>query len=178
MKIVYIPQQLYPALKKANLRSQELCDVEKLLNTLSADDVAFYFYANDPKHCPIPKPVMDALPNLIFGPTEVMPFTDSEQSKKALGKFNSLIHNGTRAILYDENSYLTSDCEEEDLIIITHVTTDEWVTREEGFAKETAFYDRIIQQLLAFEKLETVMASPILLGWMKSVQADAKVPTA
>jgi hypothetical protein len=178
MKIVYIPQHLYPALKKTNLRSQELRDVEKLLNTLSADDVAFYFFANDPKHCPIPKPVMEALPNLIFGPSEVMPFTASDQSKATLGKFNSLIHNGSSADMYEENAVFTSDCEEEDLIIITHVTTTDNDVDDKAGASETAFYDRIIQQLLAFEKLETVMASPILLGWMKSVQADAKVPTA
>jgi hypothetical protein len=173
MKIVYIPQHLYPALKKANLRSQELRDVEKLLNTLSAEDVAFYFYANDSRHCPIPKDVKEALPNHIFGPTEVTPFTDSDQSKNVLGKFNSFILNGVSADIYETNAIFTTDCEEEDLIIVTHTTPADDEVDDKASTRETAFYDRIIQQLLAFDKLETVMASPILLGWMKSVQTSA-----
>lgn len=175
MKIVYIPQHLYPALKKAEFRSQDFKDIEKLLSTLSAGDVAFYFYANDARHCPIPKPIADSLPNLIFGPTEPMSFTASDLSKTALGKFNSLIQNNNVNALdmYEENALLTSDCVEEDLLIITHVTPPSVDDTESESAKETAFYDRIIQQLLSFDKLETIMASPVLLGWMKSVQASA-----
>lgn len=178
MKIVYIPPHLYAALKKADLRAQDLRDVEKLLNTLSADDVAFYFYANDHRHCPIPKALADTLPNLIFGADAVMPFTSSDESKDALGKFNSLIHNGSSADMYEENAVLTSDCQEEDLIIVTHTAQSDAGVGESATASETAFYDRVIQQLLAFQPLHVVMGSPLLLGWMKSVQADALSPTA
>jgi hypothetical protein len=178
MKIVYIPQQLYPALKKANLRSQDLRDVEKLLSTLSADDVAFYFYANDPSNCPIPKPLADTLENFIWGPHAVMPFTGSDESKKTLGKFNSLRANGSTADMYEEGAVLTSDCMEEDLIIVTHTAPADAGVRDGAKSSETSFYDRIIQQLLAFQPLEVVMGSPVLLGWMKSVQADAKTPVA
>lgn len=178
MKIVYIPQHLYPALKKADLRSQDLADVEKLLNTLSVDDVAFYFFANDARHCPIPKPVAETLPNAIFGPAEETPFTSSEQSKAVLTKFNSLIHNGSVADMYEDNAVLTSDCMEEDLIIVTHTTPTDAGVGDEATKSETAFYDRIIQQLLAFKKLDVVMGSPVLLGWMKSVQTHAKSPIA
>ncbi|WJJ55117.1 hypothetical protein [Xanthomonas phage RTH11] len=175
MKIVYIPPALYPALKKAELRAQDLRDVEKLLSTLSADDVAFYFAANDARRCPIPKPLADTLPNLIFGGDAVMPFTDSDQSKAVLGKFNSINANGSMADMYEEGSLLTSDCSEEDLLIITHVAADASVG-ENAAKNDKVFYDRIIQQLLAFQPLEAVMGSPLLLGWMKSVQALAETP--
>ncbi len=175
MKILYVPQHLYAALKKADLRSQDLRDVEKLLGTLSADDVAFYFFANDPRHCPIPKPLADALPNFLFGPAEVMSITSS---KEVTEKFNSLIHNGNSADMYEEGAVLTSDCMEEDLLIITHTAPTDATVSDEVVGGLTAFYDRVIQQLLAFQKLETVMGSPVLLGWMKSVQADAKTQTA
>jgi len=178
MKFVYIPQHLYPALKKADLRSQDLVNLEKLLNTLSADDVAFYFFANDPAHCPVPAPVQAALPNAIFGPTEIMPWTSSDEGKKVLGKFNSLKHNGSSADMYEEHAVLTSDCSEEDLIIVTHTAPADAEAGDQAAKSETAFYDRIVQQLLALQKLEVVLASPVLLGWMKSVQADALAPSA
>lgn len=177
MKILYIPQHLFPALKKAGLRSQELGDVEKLVSTLSADDVAFYFFANDPRHCPIPAPLAATLPNAIFGPNEVMPWTSSDESKAVLAKFNSLIHNGSSADMYEENAVLTSDCSQEDLIIVTHTAPADAEAGDQAAADETAFYDRIIQQLLAFQKLEVVLGSPVLLGWMKSVQADVLSPS-
>ena len=178
MKIVYIPQHLYAAIKKADLRSQDLRDVEKLLGTLSADDVAFYFYANDARHCPIPQALADTLPNLIWDPQQETPFTSTEQSKAVIAKFNSFIHNGTSADMYEEGAVLTSDCMEEDLLIITHVAATDAGMSETASASHTAFYDRVIQQLLAFQKHEIVMGSPVLLGWMKSVQADAKSPSA
>lgn len=175
MKIVYIPQSLYPALKKAELRAQDLRDVEKLLSTLSADDVAFYLAANDARRCPIPKPLQEYLPNLIFG--GVMPWTDSEQCKAVLGKFNSINANGRMADMYEEGAVFTSDCVEEDLLIITHVAADAEVS-EKAPQNDKVFYDRVIQQLLAFQPLEAVLGSPVLLGWMKSVQACAKSPIA
>lgn len=175
MKIVYIPQALYPALKKAGLQASDLQDIEKLLNTLSADDVAFYFFSNRPNHCPIPAPVVETLENLAANPAVG---EDNEAVRVVLTKLRSLEHNGVSTNMYEENAVLTSDCTQEDLIIVTHTApTDAEVgtTEENG---ETAFYDRIIRQLLAFQPLETVMGSPILLGWMKSVQADAKSPKA
>lgn len=178
MKIVYVPQHLYAAIKKAGLRSQDLRDVEKLLSTLSADDVAFYFFANDARHCPIPKPLADTLENLIFGGSAVMPFTSSEESKTTLGKFNSYIHNGCTLDMYEEGAVFTSDCSDEDLLIITHVAQADAAAGETAKSTDTAFYDRVIQQLLAFQKLETVMGSPVLLGFLKSVQTDAKTPNA
>ncbi len=175
MKIVYVPQALYPALKKAELRAQDLCDVEKLLSTLSADDVAFYFAANDSRRCPIPKPLQEYLPNLIFG--GAMPWTDTEDCKKVVGKFNSTNANGRMADMYEDGAVLTSDCSEEDLLIITHVATDAEVD-EKAPQNDKVFYDRVIQQLLAFQPLEAVLGSPVLLAWMKSVQACAKSPIA
>lgn len=177
MKIVYIPPALYPALKKAEFRSQDLRDVEKLLSTLSAEDVAFYFAANDARRCPIPKPLADTLENLIFGDSAVMPFTDSEQSKVVLGKLNSINANGGMADMYEDGSVFTSDCVEEDLLIITHTAPDAGLG-EIAVQNDKVFYDRVIQQLLAFQPLETVLGSPLLLGWMKSVQACAKSPIA
>ncbi|QVD49354.1 hypothetical protein LUCX_284 [Xanthomonas phage vB_XciM_LucasX] len=176
MKIVYIPQQLYPALKKADLRSQDLCNVDKLMGTLSADDVAFYFWANDKANCPIPKPLQEFLPNLIFG--GVMPFTDTAASKSLLGKFNHLKIHGAAAALYENDAILTSDCMEEDLLIITHTAASDAVAGEKSAKESTVFYDRIIQQLLVFLPASVVLGSPVLLGWMKSVQTDAKLPNA
>lgn len=175
MKILYVPQHLYAALKKADLRSQDYRDVEKLLGTLSADDVAFYFFANDPRHCPIPQALADTLPNLLWGPAEPMAITGS---KEATEKFNSFIHNGNSADMYEEGAQFTSDCMEEDLLIITHTAPTDATVGDAAGKSLTAFYDRVIQQLLAFQKLEIVMGSPLLLGWMKSVQADAKSPNA
>lgn len=175
MKIVYIPQPLYIALKKAELRAQEWGDVEKLLSTLSADDVAFYLAANDARRCPIPKPLQEYLPNLFFG--GVMPWTDSEECKKVCTKFNSINANGGMADMYEEGAVLTSDCVEEDLLIITHVAADA-TSGEIAAQNDKVFYDRVIQQLLAFQPLEAVLGSPVLLGWMKSVQACAKSPIA
>jgi hypothetical protein len=176
MKILYIPQHLFPALKKAGLRSQELGDVEKLMSTLSAEDVAFYFFANDPAKCPIPKPLAATLPNFLFG--EGHPFKNNETDKNVLGKFNSLKHNGNTADMYEETAVLTSDCSYEDLLIVTHTAPADAEAGDQAVKSETAFYDRVIQQLLAFQKLETVLASPALIGWMKSVQADALAPSA
>lgn len=171
MNIVYIPQHLFPALKKAKLRSQDLRDVEKLLGTLSADDVAFYLFANDSRHCPLPKSLTDSLPNLLFG--GVMPWVDTPGCKNVLGKFNSMILNGTSAVMYEDNAVLTSDCEEEDLLILTHTAATDAEVGENSISHETALYDRIVQQLLVFRPLNQVLAMPLVAGWMKSVQASA-----
>lgn len=173
MNFVYVPQHLYPALKKAGLRSQEWRDIEKLVSTLSADDVAFYLYANEEKSCPVPKALGDTLPNLFFGDGQIMPFTSSEQSKSVVGKLLSLKANGSNASLYEDGAVLTSDCEEEDLLILTHVAPADAESGETTLNDETAFYDRIIQQLLVFRPLSQVLSSPVVAGWMKSVQATS-----
>lgn len=173
MNFVYVPQHLYPALKKAGLRSQEWRDIEKLLTTLSADDVAFYLYANGQKKCPVPAPIAATLPNLFFGGDQIMPFTDTPQCKAMMGKLNSFNANGTSASLYEDGAVLTSDCEEEDLLILTHVAPADAGLGETTLNDETALYDRIIQQLLVFQPLSQVLSSPVVAGWMKSVQATS-----
>lgn len=170
MKIVYIPQPLYAALKKAGLRSQDWGDVSKLLGTLSVDDVAFYFYANRSSHCPIPEPLAKMFANVAADPAVS---EDDENVRAVITKLRSLEHNGSNADMYEDNAVLTSDCMEEDLLIVTHTTPTDAGVADEATKSETAFYDRVIQQLLAFNKLDVVMGSPVLLGWMKSVQASA-----
>lgn len=172
MKIVYVPQHIYGALKQAGLASRDLCNVEKLLGTLSAEDVAFYFYANTPgKDSLVPKPLADYLPNLFEG--EIAFNKECPQQAEALRKWNSLKNNGSVASLYEKNSVLTSDCSEEDLLILTHVAQPDAADGEKPKFDETAFYDRIIQQLLAFQKPEQVMASTVLTAWLKSVRPSA-----
>ncbi len=176
MKIVYVPQHIYGALKQAGLASRDLCDVGKLLGTLSAEDVAFYFYANTPgKSCPIPKPLSDYLPNLFFHTDNgAAPFDSSDPMQaQAMRMWNSFVKNGSAASLYEKNSVLTSDCSEEDLLILTHVAQPDAAEGEKPKFDETAFYDRVIQQLLAFKSPEQVMASPVLTAWLKSVRPSA-----
>lgn len=175
MKSVYIPQHLYPVLKKADFQAKDLRDVEKLLSTLSADDVAFYFYANsDHKSCPIPKAIQDTLPNFLFNHAEEgVPFTDTPEAKAVLDKMKSLKVNGTAATMYEDDAVLTSDCGGEDLLILTHVSPTDTDAVEDRSVQETALYDRIVQQLLVFLPLEKVVTTPLMAGWMKSVQSSA-----
>lgn len=176
MKIVYVPQHLYGALKQAGLAARDLCNVEKLLGTLSAEDVAFYFFANTPgKNSLIPKPLSDYLPNLFFRTeNDKAPFDSADPAQaQVMRKWNSLVNNGSSASLYEKNSVLTSDCSEEDLLILTHAAVPDAADGEKPKFDETAFYDRVIQQLLAFQTPEQVMASPVLTAWLKSVRPSA-----
>lgn len=170
MKIVYIPQHLYPALKKAGLRSQDFGCVDLLLNTLSPDDVAFYFFANQASKCPIPKAIAETFENVAANPGVQ---EDSPLVRSTLTKFKSMVMNGTRAELYEENAVLTSDCEEEDLLILTHVAPADATEGENSSQNDTSLYDRIVQQLLVFQPLDRVLSTPLVAGWMKSVQASA-----
>lgn len=182
MKVVYVPQHLYAALKKSNLQAQDYQNVEKLLGTLSSDDVAFYLFANDPKNCPIPKPITDTLPNLISEGTDWQSrygaAPQSDITAKALGKFKSMMVNGCSIPMFEKDAEFTSDCMEENLIIITHVAPAGDNSNRNVKSKLMSFYDRVIRQLLVFQPIETVMGSPILIGWMKSAQAEAKSPVA
>lgn len=170
MKIVYIPPHLYSALKKAGLRSQDYGCVDLLLNTLSPDDVAFYFFANRASTCPIPKPVAETFENIAANPGVQ---EDSALVRSVLTKYRSLVTNGSNAAMYEDNSVLTSDCEEEDLLILTHTAATDAGVGENSTGNDTSLYDRIVQQLLVFQPLERVLATPLVAGWMKSVQAGA-----
>lgn len=182
MKIVYVPQNLYAAIKKAGLRSQDLTDLEKLSSTLSPTDVAFYLFANlgfaDERrkyNHPIPEELRESLPNILIGDATT-PIRNLEAYPEVFQAFKEFRHANVNEIppYCDKGALLTSDCTLEDLIIVTHHLPDPEVEQAEGVVPAddtlTAFYDRIIRQLLIFIKPEEVMAMPVLAGWMKSVK--------
>lgn len=171
MNIVYVPQHLYPVLKQSGLHGADYRNIERLLDTLSPDDVAFYLFCNTEGHCPIPQEAQDTLPNLLFGPNAVMPFTSTGRSQETLTRYNSFVQNGCDADYCSERGVLSSDCMEEDLIIVTHTASAD--ASLGNAVCERVFFDRLIQQLLSFKPLESVMGSPLMLGWLKSVSCGA-----
>lgn len=164
MNVVYIPQSLYGAIRRSLLSTNDLKDLNRLLSTLSAEDVGFYLHANSASVGVIPKEVLEFAPNLVEG----IAFPP-ELEKRIKGLMGNFKHSEKKRDIYEEGSLLISDCTYEDLIVLTHVMPEE-DTKLTDVQKNKIFFDRLVEQLFTVKDTNTVMSSSVMRGWIESAK--------
>lgn len=164
MNVVYIPQCLYGAIRRSLLSTNDLKDINRLLSTLSAEDVAFYLHANSASVGIIPKEVLEFAPNLV----EDIAFPQ-QLEKRIKGLMGNLKHSDNKRDIYEEGSFLISDCTYEDLIVLTHVKPTEEIELTED-KKKFIFFDRLVEQLFTVKNTNTVMSSSVMRAWIESAK--------
>lgn len=164
MKVVYIPQCLYGAIRRSLLSTNDLKDINRLLSTLSAEDVGFYLHANSAAAGIIPKEVLEFASNLV----EDIAFPPQTE-KRIKGLMGNHKHSEKKRDIYEKDSVLVSDCTYEDLIVLSHVMPDseDKLTDQQ---KNQIFFERLVSQLFTVLNANTVMSSSIMRGWIESAK--------
>lgn len=172
MKILYVPDFMRAALKAAGAEDSVLYSIEKLANTVSPEDVAFYLYVNLDLKTVMPEDIAISLPNALTGQND--PFatgSDCKRVKEALRILNEYCLNGSAPKLNLSTMELTCDLMDENTIRFTHIPIDASAASSDSELGKRGLYDRVIQQLYAFIPFEKLAQMPLFAGYLKASQA-------
>lgn len=185
MKSVYVPSSLLTVLRNAGFTGRDFFDVNKLLNTLSPEDVSFYFFVNLCPKTVMPEDIHLSFTNaLIYGgitelervaaaSSEVVAPWDKiedERIRKEVGrKINDYCVDESAPQLNIVGCELTSEIlwvEGGQLLLFTHAPyADPEVT---DLRRQKALYNRVMTQMTQFDKVEVLAKLPIFAGYLRA----------
>lgn len=185
MKSVYVPSAILNALRAAGFEGRDFFDVNKLLNTLSPEDVSFYCFVNLVPTVVMPEDVALSFPNAFTygGLTEVEAKTaatdavsapwdriEDERTRKEVGRLvNDYCVENTAPQLDLGGNELSSEIlwvEGAQLLLFTHVPIADSALTE--LQRSKLLYNRVMTQLTQFNKPEVLAELPIFAGYLRS----------
>jgi hypothetical protein len=166
MKILYADAWMIDALAAARLPTTTLLNISALLDTLSADDVAFYIDLNKNLSAFIPKAIVES-----FTPAAL------DLSGASLDKRLRRVHDALQArsvtntsavpkAAADDHLVLTCDVLDADTILFRHIPKPD--ESENNVARMGRLTERLIRQLylsLSFERLIVLPVVKMYLDW-------------
>lgn len=174
MKIIYVPDWMRAALAAANVPVKDLYDVDKLLGTLSPEDVANYIHLNEHLEAILPEEVVASFDLVNFaGQVKDDECPRLRQVAKILG---NLTVNGIVPSLDIEGKQITSDLMDEFTIRFTHVPLVEGQPTDESTRGNIGLLDRVIRQLYSFTPFQELVKLPIMNGYLLAAR-NAQSPT-
>lgn len=185
MNYLYVPSPILSALRAANFEGRDFFDVSKLLNTLSPEDVSFYFFCNLQPNLVIPEDITLSFRNpLIYGGLTDVEKKESERGnvtapwdaiederirKEVSRVINDYCVEGTAPQLDLGGLELTSEIlwvEGAYVLLFTHVPIAD--TEISELRRTKMLYNRVMTQLTQFQKPEELAKLPILAGYLRT----------
>ncbi len=176
MKILYIPQAMKAALEAAKVGVKDLKSLERLANILSPEDVAFYCYIQMDLSKAIPAPIATSFPSFLVTVDGGNPFDKAAEErspalKEAMRVLNEYCLNEKAPSLKTDGMKLTCTLMDEETMCFTHVPSAADEAADSAAGGEYGLYDRLIQQLSAFYKLEELAKLPLFAAFLNASQA-------
>lgn len=172
MKIVYIPDYLYPALSASSVGVKELQNIEFLVSILSPEDVAFYLYLNIGKlELAMPEDLAISFTNIVVAKDNLflaMENSDNPILRQVKYTLNNFYLNNDVPSLDLESKVLSCDLMDEDTIRFTHVFKDMGTSSSSEEVIARRLYDGVIQKLYAFYPFEELAQLPLMVGFLKT----------
>lgn len=160
MKILYADGWMVDALAAAGLANTTLLDLPALLNTLSADDVAFYVDVNKNLEAFLPKELVKS-----FEPT-VFNLQGAENDRKLRAVVDAQVGAAVRkraaipADAKDEDKVLTCDLLGADTLLFRHISKTKEVTPVQ---QQSHLAERVLRQLAALgTRFEQLAVLPVM----------------
>lgn len=185
MKSVYVPPQILTALRASGFQGRDFFDVNKLLNTLSPEDVSFYFFVNLRPVTVMPEDIALSFGNaLIYGgvtPSEhqlsltkvvEIPWEqiDDEHIRKEVARKINDYCVEDKVPQHDiAGCELTSEIlwvEGGEVLLFTHVPIADTSLSE--LRRSKSLYNRVLTQLSQFHKNDELAKLPIFAGYLRS----------
>lgn len=172
MKILYVPDWMMAALESAGAPVSDLYSVEKLLNTLSPGDVAFYIQCQYHLSDIIPAPIADSftLPSSIVDEFECSDPNLVESFKAFQSKLESMKAHKDVPHIETDGKQLSCDLMDENTIRFTHIPLGISDPSDETLQGEAGLYDRVIRQLYSFVSFHELASLPVFAGYLSCTQ--------
>jgi hypothetical protein len=168
MKIIYVPDWMRAALAAADAPVQNLYSVDKLLGTLSPEDVANYIFLNENLPKFLPEPIVGSFELInLSGQLEGDECPSFKQVAKILGDYKV---NEIGPSLDADGKQLTCDLMDEYSIRFTHVPLAEGDATDETARGEAGLMDRVIRQLYSFTPFHELAQLPLMAGYLTAAQ--------
>lgn len=163
MKMVYASRWMLDALASAGQPRTVLLDLPALLNTLSAEDVAFYVAANNNLASFLPKEIFESFHRVNFDLSDpkLAKVRDALQRIEVSGKA------AIPAEADDARQMLTSDLFDADAIVFQHILKE---TAQEGAFRVAHIAERVLRQMATVLRYEQYIVLPIARWYMEARQ--------
>lgn len=173
MKILYVPDYMRAALKAAGAEEKNLYCLEKLLNILSPEDVAFYCHLNLNPSVVIPQAITSSLEwALVAEGDNPFPPKDSSPAAKEFHRLLQEFSLGQNVPTLElAGKDLTCDLMDENTILFTHIPQPS-AMGENVSTNLRGLFDRVIQQLYAFMPFEELCKLPLFAGFLETSQTQ------
>ena len=187
MRKVYVPTPILNALRAGGFEGRDYFDITRLLNILSPEDVAFYYFTNLCPQLLIPEDINLSFPNALIygGVTEleiqranrevvVAPWDviEDEHIRKEVARLiNDYCVNETAPQLDIADQVLSSEIlwvEGGQLLLFTHVPNPAPSATASAAEQSKAMYSRLMTQLTQFQSVETLAKLPIFAGYLRA----------
>lgn len=167
MKIIYVPDWMDAALQAAGATAQDLYSVDKLLGTLSPEDVANYIYLNVHIEEVLPAAIAESFERVNL--TGQLEGDEAASFKQVLRNLNDYEVNGAPR-LETEGKQLTCDLMDEYTIRFKHIPLGETDASDETASGEAGLYDRVIRQVYSFTPFHELAQLPLMAGYLTAAQ--------
>lgn len=170
MKYLYVPEEFIPALKAAGVSVDSdqnvdvLTNVVRLLDILSPEDVAFYWYLNVSGNGALPEAISSSFQPALTAVSDPPQIDDtvSPKLREAISRFQDYTLNRNAPFHASDGKLLTAALLNEDIVVFSHF--------DSAADSEVDQYDRIIHTLHAVMPFEKLAELPIFAHFLSSLQ--------
>lgn len=161
MKILYVSDWMLDAVKASQRPLDTLCNIPALLDTLSADDVAFYLTANQHLSSFIPEAVVRSFtkPDFNFDPRQAK---DNPAVKKVVDALERRAFQKGKFVPEEANDptkVLTCELMNDDTILVYFIPKQA-IEGEEDQDRQGVFIERLMRQVYTQVRFETMTQLP------------------
>lgn len=188
MRKVYVPAPILKALRDAGFQGRDYFDVNRLLNILSPEDVAFYYFTNLRSSLLLPEEIDLSFGNALLygGLTEfelkkaaaaqvVIPWDvieDERIRKEVARQINDYcVSDSAPQLEQSVDVELSSEIlwvEGGQLLLFTHVPVSAKSATASAAERCKAMYQRLMTQLTQFQSVEVLAKLPIFAGYLRA----------